>query len=337
MDKIRIGQIGIRHEHASGIMQSLRLLPGVFEVVGIVDDRHSQSAAFPNANLSMYDGLPWLSEEELLNTPGLQAVCVETANLDLVPTALRCLEKSLPIHMDKPGGNDLALFRKLREGCEQRGVPFQIGYMFRSNPAMLWIRNAVKQGLLGDIFEIQAGMSHCYGGDAYQEYLGKFQGGIMFNLGCHLLDLVVSLLGRPQNVTPVLKSTPGLPDSITNHALAILEYPHAIVSIQACSKEVNGMEKRRMKVCGTKGSVELLPLEYFDGRSLTMQLHLAESTPCFPSGPQIIDFGVIRDRYRDHLLEFAGIIRGEIRNPYECLHDCLVQEVLLAAAGCRSL
>ena len=333
MDKIKIGQIGIRHEHASGIMQSLRQLPEVFEIVGVVDDRHSQSAAFPNASLAVYEGLPWLNEEELLNTPGLQAVCVETANLDLVPTALRCLEKKLPIHMDKPGGDDLALFRKLREGCEQRRVPFQIGYMFRSNPAMLWIRNAVKQGLLGDIFEIQAGMSHCYGGDAYQDYLGKFQGGIMFNLGCHLIDLVVSILGRPQNVTPVLKSTPGLPDRITNNALAILEYPHAIVNLQACSKEVNGQEKRRLKVCGTKGSVELLPLEYFDGRPLKLQLNLAENTACFPAGPQILDFGVTRDRYRDHLLEFAGMIRSEIPNPYDATHDCLVQEVLLAAAG----
>lgn len=314
-------------------MQSLRLLPEIFEVVGVVDDRHSQSAAFPSASLAVYEGLPWLSEEEMLNSPGLQAVCVETANLDLVPTALRCLEKSLPIHMDKPGGDDLALFRKLREGCEQRGLPFQIGYMFRSNPAMLWIRNAVKQGLFGDIFEIQAGMSHCYGGDAYQDYLGKFQGGIMFNLGCHLIDLIVSLLGRPQKVIPVLKSTSGLPDAITNNAVAILEYPHAIVNLHACSKEVDGLEKRKLKVCGTKGSVELSPLECFDGRSLKMHLHLSEGTALIPAGSQTLDFGVTRDRYRDHLLEFAGMIRGEIPNPYDAAHDCLVQEVLLAAAG----
>lgn len=333
MDKIRIGQIGIRHEHASGIMHSLRQLPEVFEIVGVVDDRHSQSAAFPNASLAVYEGLSWLSEEELLNSPGLQAVCVETANLDLVPTALRCMGKKLPIHMDKPGGDDLALFRKLREGCEQRRLPFQIGYMFRSNPAMLWIRNAVKQGLLGEIFEIQAGMSHCYGGDAYQDYLGKFQGGIMFNLGCHLIDLIVSLLGRPQKVIPVLKSTSGLPDQITNNAVAILEYPHAIVNLHACSKEVDGLEKRKLKVCGTKGSVELSPLECFDGRPLKMQLHLAEGTALIPCGPQTLDFGVIRDRYRDHLLEFAGMIRGEIPNPNDATHDCLVQEVLLAAAG----
>ena len=96
MDKIRIGQIGIRHEHASGIMQSLRQLPEVFEIVGVVDDRHSLSAAFPSASLAVYDGLPWLSEEELLNKPGLQAVCVETANLDLVPSALRCFPVRRP-------------------------------------------------------------------------------------------------------------------------------------------------------------------------------------------------------------------------------------------------
>jgi predicted dehydrogenase len=333
MDKIKIGQIGIRHEHAGGIMQSLRNLPEVFEVVGVVDDRSSRSAAFPGSNLSVYDGLPWLSEEELLSHPGLQAVCVETANYDLVPTALRCLDKFLPLHMDKPGGDDLALFRRLREGYEDRGLPFHIGYMFRGNPAMCWLQSAVKRGLLGDIFEIHGCMSHCYGGDAYQEYLGQMQGGIMFNLGCHLLDLVVSLMGRPQKVTSILRSTSGLPDNLANNALAILEYKHCIVSINACSKEIFGSEKRRLKVCGSKGTAELSPLECFDGRSLKLQLQLAEGSDDLPPGAQILDFGVRYDRYREHLLEFAGMIRGEVHNPYNAKHDCLTQEVLLAASS----
>ncbi len=45
-------------------------------------------------------------------------------------------------------------------------LPFQMGYMFRGNPAFNWIRKAVEKGWLGDVFEIQASMSHNYGGDA---------------------------------------------------------------------------------------------------------------------------------------------------------------------------
>ena len=43
-----------------------------------------------------YQGLPWLTEEQLLNADGLQAVAVETEVKDLIPTAARCVAAGLP-------------------------------------------------------------------------------------------------------------------------------------------------------------------------------------------------------------------------------------------------
>ena len=334
MKRIKIGQIGVCHEHASGKIHSLRKMPEVFEIVGVVDDRASNAAKFAGEDLKPYEGLKWISEEALFNTPGLQAVTVETPNLDLVPTALRCMERNLAMHMDKPGGEDLELFSRLRRGCEERKLPFQMGYMFRSNPAIQWCIKAVRNGWLGDVFEVQGSMSHNYGGEAYQQYIGKFNGGIMFNLGCHLIDLIVAMLGSPERITPFLKSTPGLPDSIKNNCLTIMEYPHATVTLRACSMEVGGLKRRCFKVCGTKGSVELCPLERFDGQPLLMHLNLLDGNEEYAAGTHIMDFGVKRDRYEDQLLELAKIIDGEIENPYTYEHDLLVQEVLLAASGC---
>ena len=284
MDKIKVGQIGVCHEHASGKMNTLKLLPEVFEIVGIVDDRNSTTPKFAGSNVDLYKDLKWMTEEELFNTPGLQGVFVETPNLDLVPTALRCMERNLPMHMDKPGGESFEDFEILRKGCEERKLPFQMGYMFRGNPAIQWTMKAINEGWLGDIFEIQASMSHNYGEEPYQEYIGKFKGGIMFNLGCHLVDLVVAMLGRPDNVMPFLKSAPGYSDSIKNNCLTILEYPHATVTLRACSKEISGLNDRRFKLCGTKGTVEFCPMERFDGKAFTMQMALAEDIPDYNAG-----------------------------------------------------
>lgn len=333
MKKIRIGQIGVCHEHAGAKMQSLRLRPDVFEIVGVVDDRGSKAARFAGDDLRAYEGLNWLTEEELFSTSGLQAVVVETANLDLVPTAIRCMERNLAIHMDKPGGDDPALFGRLLEGCKARGLVFQMGYMFRANPAIRWLQLAVRQGWLGEIFEIQASMSHCYGGEGYQQYMAKFPGGIMFNLGCHLIDFAVSLLGRPSGVTTFLKSAPGYAEAVKNHCLAILEYRHAVATLRACSKEVDGLNRRRFKVCGTSGSAELAPPERFDGHPLVMDLVLSKDCPGYAAGAHRVDFGIVRDRYEDQMLELAGIINGEIIDPCDFKHECLVQEAVLAASG----
>ncbi len=332
-EKIKIGQIGVCHEHA-GIMKSLRRLPEVFEIAGVVDDREfSSKAKFVGDDFSAFEGLPFVSEEELFQIPGLQAVMVERPNLELVETALRCARRNVAIHMDKPGGTSLAEFRELLDECRTRRLPFQMGYMFRGNPAMQWCLKAAKAGYFGEIFEVQASMSHRYGGEAYQDYLGKLPGGILFNLGSHLVDFVAALLGRPTGVTPFLKAAPGYPETILNCGMAVLEYPHATATLRACSQECDGLERRRLKICGTNASVELCPLECFDGRRLQMRLALETAIPGYEAGIHTLDFGVISDRFAAHLEEFAGMIRGEIENPYSYEHDLLTEEILLAASG----
>ncbi|MBI4979305.1 MAG: Gfo/Idh/MocA family oxidoreductase [Spirochaetes bacterium] len=332
MKKIKIGQIGVCHEHAVKI-STIRRMTDIFEVVGVVDDRASSSAKFAGSDLTPYEGLPWMTEKELFNYPGLQAVTVETPNGDLVPTSIRCMEHGLPVHMDKPGGEDITLFGKLLTGCRKKNLPFQMGYMFRNNPAMQFCLKAVREHWLGDIFEVQAGMSHNYGGDAYQTYLGNFKGGIMFNLGCHLIDLVVAMLGRPEKITPFLKTAPGTADGIHNNCLSVLEYPHATVTLRACSVEVDGLNSRRLKICGTKGTIDLCPLERFDGKPLELRMTLRDGNTEYAAGTHTVDFGIQQDRYMDQFLELAKILNGEMKNPYTYEHDYLVQEVVLAAAG----
>lgn len=335
MQRIKIGQIGVCHEHAEGKMRSLRRLPDVFEIVGVVDDRGSRSTKFAGSDLSAYEGLPWLTEEELFRMPGLEAVTVETPNEDLVPTALRCLEHGLAMHMDKPAGADLAQFDRLLDGCARRNLPFQMGYMFRNNPAFQFCLRAAREKWLGEIFELQGNMSHCYGGAAYQTYLGAFQGGIVYNLVCHLIDFAVALLGRPEATASFLKSTPGLPDSIRNNGLVVLEYPHATATLRACSLEAGGLEHRRLKICGTKGTIELSPLERFDGQPLVLRMTLLEANAAYPAGTHLVDLGVRDDRYREQLLEFADVIRARAKDPLTREHDHWVHETLLAACGRR--
>ena len=71
MPKIKIGQIGVGHAHAAGKMDVYRKSPE-YEVVGVVEpDEKLRRQAEQQAT---YQGLPWLTVEQLLNVPGLQAV-----------------------------------------------------------------------------------------------------------------------------------------------------------------------------------------------------------------------------------------------------------------------
>ncbi|MBL8995194.1 MAG: hypothetical protein JNM63_17740 [Spirochaetia bacterium] len=112
-----------------------------------------------------------------------------------------------------------------------------------------------------------------------------------------------------------------------------MEYPHATATLRACSLEVDGLNSRRFKICGTKGTVDLSPLERFDGKPLQMKLTLTEDRDEYSAGNHLVDFGLQEDRYQAQLLELARMIKDEMQNPYNQKHDTLVQEVLLAASG----
>lgn len=329
MSRIRIGQIGIGHEHASGKMDALRRLPNLYEVVGVVEEPDPD---WPSPR--SYEGVPRMTQEQLLSTTGLQAVAVESNNTELVAAATRCMERGLHMHMDKPGGETFEPFRRLIEGCRSKGLAIQLGYMYRTNPAIKLCFRALREGWLGEVFEVHVVMSR-HDGDKYRRFLARFPGGAMYNFGSHLIDLVVAMLGRPDSVTSFQKATRD--DGLNDNGLAVLEYPRATVTVRAAVTEVDGMKHRRLIVCGTKGTAEVCPLEHPWGRQRLAPLHvrltLLEGNPEYAAGTHIVDVGAMNGRYEDQLIELARVINGEIENPFSCDHELLTQETLLAAAG----
>lgn len=332
-ERIKIGQIGTGHEHASAKFETFRRLTEHFEVVGIVEPDPERRKACEK--ISAYRGATWMTEEELFNIKGLKAVAVETAVPDSTATAARCVRAGMHIHFDKPGSETIGPFKEVLDEAARRGLAVQLGYMYRNNPAIQFCFRAVREGWLGQVFEIHAVMSVTHP-VAYRQYLGQFGGGSMYIFGCHLIDLVVTMLGRPERVTPYLRQVRD-DVKVYDNGLAVLEYPRATVTIRTASLEVEGYKRRQLVVCGDQGTVDLRPLETFDSRPLApLKLRLALATPRdgYQKGYQEVTFPVTAERYDEQLIELARIIRGEIANPYPLAHELLVQEVLLAACGC---
>ncbi len=194
--KIRIGQIGVGHAHASKL-SVYRASPD-YEVVGIVepDEELRQRVQSQPA----FRDLPWMTQEELLNVPGLQAVLVETRVRDCLNTAETCIAAGKHIHLDKPAGESLPQFERILNSAEQQRLLVQMGYMYRYNPAIVLLREFLNKGWLGDVFEIHTVMSKVVDA-AGREALVEYRGGMMFELGCHILDLVIGVLGEPLEVT----------------------------------------------------------------------------------------------------------------------------------------
>jgi predicted dehydrogenase len=315
--RLKIGQIGTTHAHASGKMMSMRGLPELWEVVGIVSPDGTSSAT--------YQGLPVLTEAELLAMPDVKAVAVETQIEDSCATAQRCLAAGKHIHLDKPGAIDHAEFKTMRLDAEKRGLTVQMGYMLRYNPAFELLFQAVHEGWLGEITEIDAAMGKLAEAGTRRQ-IGALPGGGFFELACHVTDAVVKLLGKPKSVHAF--STPTTADGVKDNQMAVLEYAKATAVIRCNHADPFGGPRRRFNVTGTMGTFEIAPLE--SGR---ISLSLTKARGTYKKGTQSITLEVPKDRYVGEFTDLAKIVRGEKQLDWDAAHDIAVHETVLRGAG----
>lgn len=320
--KIKIGQIGVGHGHANKL--SVYRRSSDYEVVGVAEpdeELRKRAVAQP-----AFEDVPWMTQEQLLNVEGLQAVLVETRVRDLLPTAEACVAAGKHVHLDKPAGESLAHYRRILRAAAERGLLVQMGYMYRYNPAFVLLRDLLARGWLGEPFEVAAVMSKVVS-PADRQRFAAYRGGMMFELGCHIIDLVVGLLGKPQRVVPFARHVADIDDSLVDNMLAVLEHPKATATVRSTALEVEGFARRHLTVCGTEGTFHIQPLD-------DPAAHVAFASPRgeYLAGYQEIRFAKF-ERYVADAAEMAAILRGEKESQFTSEHDLAVQETVLRASG----
>ena len=324
---IKIGQIGIGHNHGAAKMQTIRKFPELFEVVGFSPE--SDQWFDKRGNLPTYQGLKRMSREDLISQ--CDAILVETEIGILTSTAQACIDAGKHILMDKPASGTLADFKHLMDTAEEKGLVIQIGYMYRYNPAVLKCLQMIDEGKLGDIYSITAEMSAC-DPDSYRKWLSQFPGAGMYIFGSHLLDLVIRILGAPKKFHSFYSQTGKNDLQMCDQGLALLEYPRAMARIFTSCVEVNGYGRRQFVVSGNKGTVSILPMErptcmtYSDTDIATH--HHEDHKIQIP-----VETLSKECRYDDELRCFYDYITGKQQNPWSYQHNYTVQSILTKLTG----
>lgn len=149
-------------------------------------------------------------------------------------------------------------------------------------------------------------------------------------MGCHLIDAVVAMLGRPDRVVPFARRTFPKQDNLADNMLAVLEYPKTTCTVRSSVIEVDGGRRRQLVVCGNKGTIDTRPLE-----PPKLLLALDEPRGEFKRGYQEVELPRMPGRYDEQLAELARVIRGEEENRYPPEHDLAVHETILRASDLR--
>ena len=186
--KARVVHWGIIHNHSTGKWDAVLKLTNDFEMVGWVDDTASKAMRMVEPNRNNYTNFPCFTPQQVFEEVKPDLIVVETANSDLVEVSTEIAKHGIPMHMDKPLGIDQVGYRKMSNICEAKGVPLQIGYMFRSNEAINKMVEIAHDGVLGEVYSVDADLDHNYGYPKYPEYASHYPGGTAYLLACHVIE-----------------------------------------------------------------------------------------------------------------------------------------------------
>lgn len=321
--RIRCGVLGLGHSHALDVLEVIRQLPD-YELAGVCEPDEAIRSGLPKSKA--LEGVRWLSQEELLGDDSVTMVAVESTVPKLLERGRAVIDAGKHLHLDKPPGTSLPEFRSLHEEAERRGLLIQMGYMFRYNQGFDLVRRAVREGWLGKVYSVHA--SICTDLTPKKRIIASHHpGGMMLELGCHLIDLIVLLMGPPTKIASFIHHDSDAQDSLSDNAVAVLEYDHAMVTVETAAMEPEAFPARRFKVCGTQGSIILEPLEPPE-----IRLCLRQPAGEFRAGEQIVKLEDTPRHVRD-LTDLAKCIRGEAKFAYSKEHDLVVHETVLRACG----
>ena len=200
--KLRIGVIG-----CGGICRSVHM-PGWSkiedaEVVALCDIQveRAQAMAETYGVAQVYE-----KYEDLLNIPGLDAVDICTPNYLHSVIAVKALEKGMNVFCEKPDAISVAEAEKMKAAAEKNGKVLMV---MRNNRYMLissFLKQYIDEGRMGEIYAARCGWQRRRGVPGKGGWFttkSKSGGGPLIDLGVHMIDLTMWLMGNP---TPVAVS-----------------------------------------------------------------------------------------------------------------------------------
>ncbi len=194
---LKIGLVGVGGTAQVNHIPALLKQDGV-ELVGLVD-RDPEKAQ----RVAQKFGIPMSAGriDALLDLEELDAVDICTPNFLHAPMAIAALEAGKHVLCERPfarSGEEAATMVKAAKKAD-RTLMCAVQHRFRPDAQLL--RKFVEKGDLGDVFLAKAGwlrQKEQWDSDEWRRQKRESGGGVVLDLGFHMLDLALWVLGQPK-------------------------------------------------------------------------------------------------------------------------------------------
>jgi predicted dehydrogenase len=205
--------------------------------------------------------------DELLElAPGLDGVVIATPSALHAGQSLQALAAGLPVFCQKPLGRDAGEARAVVEAARRADLRLGVDLSYRFVEGARRIRELVAAGELGTVYAARLVFHNAYGPDKPWFYdRARSGGGCVIDLGTHLIDLLLWVLGAPEVTAVTARCFAGgapLRDperEVEDYAVARLDLAGGAVAELACSWNLPAGQDAVISAAfyGTAGAAEL--------------------------------------------------------------------------------
>ena len=178
---------------------------------------------------------------------------VATPNRTHVPLASSALEAGLPVVVDKPLAATAADGRRLAELAARQGLLLTVFHNRRYDGDLLTVRKLVEEGALGRVLRFESRFERWrpeLKSGVWRELASPEEaGGVLFDLGTHLIDQALLLFGMPSQVyAEVERRRPGA--EVDDDVFVALTHSSGVRS-HLWASQVAALASPRMRMLGS--------------------------------------------------------------------------------------
>jgi myo-inositol 2-dehydrogenase/D-chiro-inositol 1-dehydrogenase len=257
----RIGVIGagrMGRTHIKAIAGSSEVT-----VTGVVEPFEATREAVAAAGIPAFASL-----SELLAATSLDGALVVVPTDQHVAVLAEVMAAGLPVMCEKPCGLTSAQASENARLAQETGLPLQVAYWRRFVPALVDLRQRMRDGDLGEILAV-----NCFQWDEAppSSAFRTSSGGIFADMGVHEFDQIRWMTGQEFAAVGTARSVPGTVDGDPECAQLACELDGGSTAVVSLGRWHPAGDMVKVEVYGTKGTASSVFLDPADGDTVFLE------------------------------------------------------------------
>ncbi len=201
MRKLRIGIVGCGSIAHWAHMDSYQEMDNV-EIVAVCDIIKERAEEMKK-EYNLTSAKVYQDYNDLIADPDVESVDVCTPNYLHSKVAVAALNAGKHVFTEKPDAINVEEVKKMEAAAKASGKTLMVMRNNRFSHASRWLKKYIEDGKMGEIYAARCGWIRQNGEPASDWFADNSQsgGGALIDLGVHMIDLAIWLMGNPHPVS----------------------------------------------------------------------------------------------------------------------------------------